>query len=72
MSGFAGMAGEILGAIDSEQFDLAGYNEARVTDLMTSAFGSPLTAPTKMVRFTFIVGGGKLVRSKYDETLPNL
>ena len=64
------MAGEILGAIDSEQFDLAGYNEARVTDLMTSAFGSPLTAPTKMVRFTFIVGGGKLVRSKYDETLP--
>jgi len=70
MSGFAGMAGEIRGAIDSEQFDLAGYNETRVTELITSAFGSPLEAPQKMVRFTFIVGGGKLVRSKYDETLP--
>jgi len=34
----AGMAGEIRGAMDSEQFDLAGYNEQRVTDLMTSAF----------------------------------
>lgn len=66
----AGMAGEIRGAMDSEQFDLAGYNEQRVTDLMTSAFSSPLTAPTKMIRFTFIVGGGKLVRSKYDDTLP--
>ena len=75
MSGFepqnlSGMAGEIRRCVDSEQFDLAGYTEQRVTDLMVSAFGTPLTAPTKMVRFTFIVGGGKLVRSKYNEDMP--
>lgn len=37
---------------------------------MLSAFTLPLEAPTEMVRFTFVVGGGKLVRSKYDEDLP--
>ena len=37
---------------------------------MISAFSLPLEAPTEMVRFTFVVGGGKLVRSKYDEDLP--
>ncbi|KAG1665159.1 hypothetical protein FOA52_005540 [Chlamydomonas sp. UWO 241] len=45
-------------------------DEARVTDLMTSAFGTPLTAPTEMVRFTFLVGGGKLVRTRYPDDLP--
>ncbi len=66
----SGMAGEIRGSITSEQFDLANYTEARVRDLVTAAFSSPLTAPTAMVRFTFVVGGGKLVRQKYSDDLP--
>ena len=41
-----------------------------MTDLMTNAFGTELEAPTSMVRFTFVVGGGKLVRGKYNEDLP--
>jgi hypothetical protein len=65
----SGMAGEIRAAIASEQFDLGGYTELRAMDLMKAAFGSPLTEPTKMVRFTFVVGGGKLVRSKYNDDL---
>ena len=64
------MAGEIRGSITSEQFDLANYTEARARDLVTAAFSSPLSAPTAMVRFTFVVGGGKLVRQKYNDDLP--
>lgn len=71
MASFSGMAGEIRSSIESDQFDLAGYSESRVTDLISQAFGNgPLEAPTSMVRFTFVVGGGKLVRSKYTEELP--
>lgn len=68
-SQLSGMAGEIRTATTSEQFDLGGYTEQRATDLMTSAFSAPLTEPTKMVKFTFVVGGGKLVRSKYNDDL---
>jgi len=65
----SGIAGEIRASLDSDQFDLSGYNEIRAKDLIISAFSKPLTIPTKMIRFTFIVGGGKLVRSRYDEDL---
>lgn len=61
----SGLAGKIRAADYSEQWDLANYDEARVTDLVTSAFGGkPLDAPKEMVRFTFLVGGGKLVRAR--------
>ena len=50
----SGLAGQIRGSIDSEQFDLAGYTEARVKDVVTAAFSSPLTAPSKMIKFTFV------------------
>lgn len=70
MAAFSGMAGEIRSSVASEQFDLAGYSEARITDLFTQAFGSTLDAPTSMVKFTFVVGGGKLVRGKYAEEMP--
>ena len=30
---------------------------------------APLTAPTEMIKCTFVVGGGKLVRSRYAEDL---
>ncbi|GAX77342.1 hypothetical protein CEUSTIGMA_g4788.t1 [Chlamydomonas eustigma] len=65
-----GLAGEIRASIVSDQFDLSGYTEARVKDLVVAAFSTPLTAPKEMVRFTFLVGGGKLVRARYDEDLP--
>lgn len=35
------------------------YTEQRAKDLITSAFSTPLDAPTEMVKFTFVVGGGK-------------
>lgn len=66
----SGMAGDIRTSITSEQFDLSGYTESRARDLMLTAFSAPLTAPTSMVRFTFVVGGGKLVRQKYNDDLP--
>jgi hypothetical protein len=59
-----GLAGKIRASDVSEQLDLAGYDEARVKDLMAAAFSTPLTAPREMVRFTFLVGGGKLVRAR--------
>ena len=74
MAGFeeqlSGMAGEVRSSLTSEQFDLANYTEARVRDLVLAAFSSPLSSPTTMVRFTFVVGGGKLVRAKYSDDLP--
>ena len=57
----SGLAGEIRSSVDSDQFDLSGYSESRAKDLITSAFSQPLTTPSKMIRFTFVVGGGKLV-----------
>lgn len=73
MSGFSnlsGMAGQIRGSIASDQFDFAGHSESKITDIITGAFSTPLETPTKMISFKFIVGGGKLVRSKYSEEMP--
>jgi len=75
MSAFAGteqlsgLAGEIRRLTESEQIDLAGYTEQRVRDTLTPALGTPLEGPTAMIRITFVVGGGKLVRSKYNDDL---
>lgn len=66
----SGLVGEIRSAITSEQYDLANYTQSRAHDLITNAFSTPLDAPSEMIRFTFVVGGGKLVRSKYDDDLP--
>jgi len=65
-----GIAGEIRASLTSEQFDLGGYIEQRARDLIIGAFSTPLDAPTEMVRFTFVVGGGKLVRARYSDDLP--
>lgn len=65
-----GLVAEIRAAVASEQFDLGGYTEQRSQDLIRNAFSTPLPAPTEMIRFQFIVGGGKLVRSRYPEELP--
>lgn len=66
----SGLAGEIRRSTESDQYDLANYTEPRVRDLMIAAFSAPLTGPTAMIRCTFIAGGGKLVRQKYNDDLP--
>lgn len=66
----SGLARDIRAIITSDQFDLGGYTETRAKDLVHQAFSKPLTAPTEMIRITFVVGGGKLVRSRYAEDLP--
>jgi hypothetical protein len=66
----SGLAGEIRAAISSEQYDLTNYTQQRAHDFIVAAFGTPLDAPTEMIRCTFVVGGGKLVRAKYDDELP--
>lgn len=53
---------------EASQYDLAGYDDARVKELVREAFGSPLEGD-HMVRITFVIGGGKLVRQKYSESL---
>ena len=65
----AGMAGEIRNLTESDQFDLGGYTEQRTRDLITAAFGTPLTTPEIMIKVQFVTGGGKLVRSRYDDNL---
>ncbi len=65
----SGLARDIRTAVTSEQLDLGGYTEQRAKDLVNAAFSTPLTAPNEMVKFTFIVGGGKLVRARYSDDL---
>lgn len=64
-----GLVGKIRGATESDLFDLAGYTEARVRDLIEKSFSTPLETCTEMVKFTFTIGGGKLVRSRYDDSM---
>lgn len=66
----SGLAGEVRSCLQSDQFDLAGYTENRTKEFIIAAFQKPLMSPKQMVRFTFVVGGGKLVRSRYDDELP--
>lgn len=65
-----GLVHTIRSSLASEEFDLAGYTESRTKDLMASAFAEPFTNLDEMIKFTFIVGGGKHVRSRYAEDLP--
>lgn len=66
----SGLARDIRAVVESEQFDLGGFTEQRAHDLIHTAFRTPLAGPTEMIRITFVVGGGKLVRSRYPEELP--
>lgn len=67
----SGMAGKVRRATDSDEFDLANYDQAKCDDLAKAAFGEPLPLAT-MVKLSFVVGGGKLVRQKYTDELPKL
>lgn len=64
-----GFAREIRLTEEDELYDLAGYDQERIIKLMSNAFSQPLTAPTKPIKISFIVGGGKLVRSKYNDDM---
>jgi len=54
---------------DAERFELANYTEAQAEDLIAQAFAAPFESATEHVRISFIIGGGKLVRHKFDEAL---
>lgn len=62
------IAAEIRATPETAQFDLAGYDEPQVKALVKEAFGTPFDI-SKMIRVTFIVGGGKAIRGKYSESL---
>lgn len=51
-----------------DRFDLAGYTKDQADALMKACFTDAF-ATTRPVRVTFIMGGGKSVRSRYDEDL---
>ncbi|KAL7430302.1 hypothetical protein ACHAXH_003149 [Discostella pseudostelligera] len=62
----SGMAASIRAATDNETFDLAGHDVANISSTIKDAFSDPFNLD-EMIRITFIVGGGKLSRQKYDE-----
>lgn len=65
----SGLTREIRTATSSEQYDLAGYTESRVKDLIKNTFTAPFEDTKSMIRCTLVVGGGKLVRARYDDDL---
>ena len=65
------LAAELRASSDSSEFDLAGYGAEQCDKLAAAAFTKPLPLD-KMVRFSFLVGGGKKVRQKYNDGLPAL
>ena len=64
-----GLVGKILRSTESEVYDLANFSESRCRDLIDKSFREPLEACTEMIKFTFTIGGGKLVRSRYDDSM---
>lgn len=65
----SGLAGKVRRSTESDEFDLSGYDQARCHELAKASFSEPF--PLKeMVRISFVVGGGKLVRQKYSDDLP--
>ena len=52
-----------------ERHDLAGFTQVQAAELVHSAFGKTSPPFPLPLRFTFIVGGGRLVRAKYNDDL---
>jgi|APGre2960657444_1045066.scaffolds.fasta_scaffold00992_8 hypothetical protein len=55
-------------ALERDTYDLAGSGGAGLSELLSSAFSTPLEA-SEPLRITLVVGGGKKVRGAYGETL---
>lgn len=64
----AGMAKDIRASSETSQWDLGGYTNLQVTNLVKAAFSEPVRL-SEMIRHTFVVGGGKKVRQKYDDKM---
>ena len=62
----SGMSLKIFSAESAETFDLANLPITTISSTISSAFSSPFPFPT-VLRLTFVVGGGKLCRGKYDD-----
>lgn len=68
------LAAEVRAVTASEksvEFDLAGYGPPAVEQFVQDAFTQPLPLAS-MVRLSFLVGGGKKVRQKYNDGLPTV
>ena len=58
-------------ASSNTEYELMGYGADTCNALASAALDKPL--PLKeMIRFSFVVGGGKKVRQKYNDALPAL
>lgn len=64
----AGLAKHVRESIETQEWDAAGYTEEQVVSLIKAAFSEPVRL-NEMIRHTFVVGGGKKVRQKYDEKM---
>mmetsp|Transcript_48857 Transcript_48857/g.113243 ORF Transcript_48857/g.113243 Transcript_48857/m.113243 type:complete len:417 (+) Transcript_48857:79-1329(+) len=67
----SGMSGKVRRSTESDEFDLANYDQARCDELAKAAFSEPFPL-SQMVKLSFVVGGGKLVRQKYSDDLPKM
>ncbi|KNC79732.1 hypothetical protein SARC_07881 [Sphaeroforma arctica JP610] len=64
---FSGLAKEVRECEGIEQFDLGGYNQAKLDKLIKDCFSTPIR--NKGCCATFCIGGGKATRQKYDPML---
>ena len=62
----SGLASSIRSATESVTFDLAGHDAPSIRSVIDDALSTPLPL-RDMIRITFVVGGGKLSRSRYDD-----
>ncbi|KAL7506521.1 hypothetical protein ACHAXN_003795, partial [Cyclotella atomus] len=61
-----GLATKIASAQESTTYDFSHVSAAAILTIMSSVFSKPFQL-NEMIRLTFIVGGGKATRAKYDE-----
>jgi hypothetical protein len=61
-----GLATKIASAQESTTYDFSHVSSAAILTIISSVFSKPF-ALSEMIRLTFIVGGGKSTRAKYDE-----
>lgn len=55
---------------EDTEFDLAGYTDEQAEVLVKEMFGTPLAKiPAAGIKVSFVVGGGKAVRSRYPDGL---
>ena len=72
VSGLAKQLREQAAAGESTQSALGGYDNNRTVALVNDTFGTPQQLPpgVPMVRHTFVIGGGKGCRQKFQADLP--